>query len=333
MLNISNSRLQTFRRCHYAHYLKYYEGLKKKAKDSALVRGSAIHECIEYYCTGRSWRKSFNRFSKEFYDSHFKEELVEIGDIPRMVEELMENYQVFYEDEPYEYISCETYFELPLPMVKGVQLIGYIDAIIQDDKGKIWSKEIKTYSKTPDRDFLVMNNQSSLYMWALEQMGYNPQGTLWDIIRAKEPSAPSITKGGKLSQARIDSTPYTLEKGIRKLGLDPEKYRDYIESVRFENFLYRFPIRKNQEVVDRVISDTQSTARDIRDRGESLRDRNLSKECSWCAYRDICQAEMMGLDTSFIIKNNYEKREEDEKIKANKTNRNRRKDSRPNGQK
>lgn len=311
-MKVSNSRIQAFRKCHYSHYLKYVAGLVKKEKGGALERGSVLHECVEYYCTGRSWRRPYNKFAKEFYNKHFAEEIVELGDIPAMVKALMENYQEYYEEEPYDYISCEQYFELPL--IQGVDLIGYIDAIVSEEGNpkNVWGKEIKTYSKTPDRDFLVMNNQSSLYMWALEKLGFPVKGMLWDIIRAKEPTKPRLTAGGKLSQARIDSTPLSLRKGIIELGLDPKEYEDFISTGDYSNYLYRFPIRKNDQVIQTILEDTKSTAKDIRDRGEELRDRNLGKECAWCSYKDICQAEMLGLDTSYIIKKHYTHREEND---------------------
>jgi hypothetical protein len=309
MLKISNSRLNTFRKCHYSHYLKYVLKLVKKAKEEPLQRGSIIHECIEAYNNGKSWIKPFNKFRDEFYKTTFAEERVEIGDLPKMVKELLENYFYFYEDEELEYVQNELHFTLPL--TKEIEIEGYVDAVVKDARGKTWPMETKTYARTPDRDFLVFNNQSAIYTWALKELSFKPEGTLWNILKAKEPSRPKMTeKTKKLSLAKLDSTPYTVEKGIIELGLNPKDYREFIDGHDYESFFFRHYIRLNDNVVKLIMDDTKSTANEILHNGEKLKDRNLSKDCSWCSYRSICQAELMGLDTDYIIKTEYQLKEE-----------------------
>lgn len=304
VLKISNSKITTWRRCHREFNYKYIQKLRPKKKGMALSRGSIIHECIEAYDSGRSWRKPFNRFSKEFYKNTMKDEIVEFGDIPRMVEELMENYQVFYEEDGLHYLGNEVHFELPL--MKGVVVEGYLDALVEDEKGDIWPKETKTYKKDPDYDFLLLNTQSALYTWAVMEMGYNPKGTLWDIIKAKEPSVPQILASGKISQKAVDSTPYTVAKFLRSQGLNPDDYPDLMGKVSFKNYFQRHKVRVSIPVVKGIMEDFKSTAQEILDRGPLLCDRNLSKGCAWCDYKPLCQAELMGLDTEFIRKKQFE---------------------------
>lgn len=308
MLKISNSRVKTFRGCHYAHYLKYVEGLTKKQKAGALRRGSAIHECLEAYNSGKSWRKPFKEFKADFYENTFEEERLELGDLPGMVEELMENYAYYYEQvkpEDYEYLYNEFHFELPL--TEGVLIEGYIDAIVKDSSGKILTVEHKTYKRDPGRDFIIFNPQSAIYNWALGQLGSEPGGTIWDIIKAKKPSYPTLLKSGKLSKAKLDSTPYSVKKGIKLLGLDPKDYREFIDSHNYESYFTRELIRYNKQTTSSIIEDLINTAKEIRDRGEKLRDKNLGKDCTWCQFKDICQAEILGLDTEYIINKVYEK--------------------------
>lgn len=303
-LKVSNSKISTWRKCHMAYHLKYNLKLRPKKKGVALARGSIIHSCIEAYDSGRSWRKPFVKFQKEFYKSTFQEEILEFGDIPRMVEELMENYQYGYENDGLIYLGNEVHFELPL--MPGVVIEGYLDAIVEDPQGSVWPKETKTYKKSPDYDFLLLNTQSGLYTWACLEMGYKPKGTLWDIIKAKEPSPLKILKSGKVSKADIDSTPYTLSKGLKAMGLNPEDYEDLLGKVSFEDFFRRHQVRVNPTVVKGIMEDFKSTSQEILKCGKTLKDRNLGKGCSWCDYKPLCQAELMGLDTDFIIKKQYE---------------------------
>ena len=287
-----------------AYYYKYGLKLRPKKKGIALRRGSIIHECIEAYDSGRSWRKPYKAFAKQFYEETFKEEIVEMGDIPRMVEELMENYQALYENDGLIYLGNELHFELPL--MPGVVIEGYLDALVEDEKGAIWPKETKTYKRNPDYDFLLLNTQSALYTWAVTEMGYSPKGTLWDIIRAKEPGRPQFLKDGKVSKRGIDSTPYTVKKALREMGQNPEDYEDLLAKVSYEDYFRRYPVRVNPTVVKGIMDDFKSTAREIMKSGDKLRDRNLGKGCAWCDYKPLCQADLMGLDTEFIQKKQFE---------------------------
>ena len=309
-MKISNSRVKTFRNCHYSHYLKYVKNLRKKQKAGALLRGSIIHECLEAYNSGKAWRKPFLEFKEDFYENTFEEERVELGDIPGMVEELMENYTYYYEEvkpDNLEYLENELHFELPL--TDGVVLEGYIDSLVKDPAGKIYTVEHKTYKRDPGRDFIIFNPQSAIYNWAVSQLGMEPAGTIWDIIKAKKPSTPYLLKSGKLSKAKLDSTPYSVEKGIRALGLDPSDYEEFIHSHSFENYFTRETIRYNKQVTRGIMEDLVDTAKLIRDMGEELKDKNLGKDCSWCQYKEICQAEILGLDIDYIIAKEYEKGE------------------------
>lgn len=303
-LKLSNSKVTTWRKCHRAYYYKYGLKLRPKKKGIALRRGSIIHECIEAYDSGRSWRKPYRNFAKQFYEETFKEEIVEIGDIPRMVEELMENYQALYENDGLTYLGNELHFELPL--MPGVVIEGYLDALVEDEKGAIWPKETKTYKRNPDYDFLLLNTQSALYTWAVTEMGYSPKGTLWDIIRAKEPGRPQFLKDGKVSKRGIDSTPYTVKKALREMGQNPEDYEDLLAKVSYEDYFRRYPVRVNPTVVKGIMDDFKSTAREIMESGDKLHDRNLGKGCAWCDYKPLCQADLMGLDTEFIQKKQFE---------------------------
>ena len=310
MLKVSNSRINTWRRCHYSHFLKYVRKLEKKKKNPNLARGSVIHKCIEAYHSGKSWKKPFKEYEEHFYKTTFAEEILENGDIPKMVFDLLENYFFFYEDEEFTYLKNE--FEFELELVPGITLVGFIDALVEDEKGGVWGKETKTYKSLPGREFLLFNNQSANYTWALAKLGYKVEGMMWDIVKAKRPTMPKLTaKTGVLSQAKLDSTPLSVRKGIIELGLDPNDYEEFINSHSFENYFIRNNIRLNQTVVNSILQDTIYTAREIQEKGEVSKDRNLGRDCSWCDFKPICQAELMGLDVDFIIQTDYEKREKD----------------------
>lgn len=283
----------------------------------ALQRGSAIHQAIEDYHNGKSWKKGVSKFSKEFYKNTMKEEIIEFGDIPKMVYALCDNYFYYYDDkeDDMEYVKNEYHFEFPL--CKDITIEGYLDSVIKIGN-KIWTKETKTFKTLPDRNFLIFNRQSAIYTWALQHEYEGVNGTIWDIVKAVTPNRPELTQKGVLSQKKIASTPLELERGIIDLGLDPKKYQDYIHSVRFEDFFMRYPIRIEQKVVDNVMADTIAIAEIIRDKGPTHKHKNMSRNCSFCDYKSICQAELLGHDVEFIKKAEYKPKEERDNGKENK---------------
>lgn len=308
MLVISNSRLNLFRRCHYAHYNKYHLKLIPKRKGSALQRGSMFHECLEHWNNGKSWKKALKPLAKEYYENNLKEEIEADGDMVKLVERLMTAYTDYYSEEDVEYLVNELHFQLPL--VQGVEIQGYIDAVIRGHKGHVWGREYKTFKRIPDREMLIFNQQSGIYTWALGKLGYNPKGMSWNIIKAKNPTKPKILQSGKLSQAALDSTPTNIRLDLIEMGFNPDEYVEFINKAKYENYFFNYEIRFNKSIVRSIMKDTKETAKLIRDYTDILKDKNLSKDCSWCNYKNICQAELLGLDVDYVIKSKYQIRGE-----------------------
>lgn len=323
-MKVSNSRLNQFRNCHRAHYYKYVMDIVPKRKGVALERGSIIHKCLEDYYSGKSWKKSWKSFKKDWESKYLLEERIELGDIPEMVYELMEGYIECYEDEDenLDFLEQELHFEVPL--IEEVTLEGYIDFIAEDQNNNIWVGETKTHKEFPKADIRLFNMQSSLYVWALEELGlYSPKGIMWNYIKAKTPPKPRILKNGGLSTARLVSTPHMVRKTIKELGLKVENYEGLINSQSYLNFYQRHQVRVNKPVINSVLEDARDTARQILNNPE-CKDRNLSKNCLFCDYRILCQAELVDPDSDldFLIKLNFERRDKNNGRKEkNKINR------------
>jgi hypothetical protein len=49
----------------------------------------------------------------------------------------------------------------------------------------------------------------------------------------------------------------------------------------------------------------KSSAVQINALGKDIHDRNMTRDCSWCSYYNLCQAELRGLDSEFVKKTQY----------------------------
>lgn len=317
-LTVSVSRIQQYRKCHQAHYYKYVLKLTRKLKGSALQRGSALHECLEYYYQGKSWKKSWLQFKEEFFKTHFPEEIAELGDIPQLVYNLMENYVECYEDEELEYIETELEFNVPLVKEENINIIGFIDFLARDSRG-ILIGETKTHKNFPDYDVRLFNTQSALYAWVIkDQLKLFPNERvdriLWNYIRAKDPSTPRILKDGNISRAKLDSTPFTVKKFLKENGLKDKDYQELIDAQSFDNYFRRDIVSINKNVVATILEDTRETAKQIL-HNPLVKDKNINKmNCNYCDYKNLCQAQLCDpdADIDFMIKADFEIRERKE---------------------
>ena len=71
----------------------------------------------------------------------------------------------------------------------------------------------------------------------------------------------------------------------------------------------------NDTILKNVYEDAVTTANQIREfmnKPKEEFDRNLTRDCSWCEYYPLCQAELRGLDSDFMRKVDYKKKEKGE---------------------
>jgi hypothetical protein len=169
----------------------------------------------------------------------------------------------------------------------------------------------------PSEDYRMTDVQTAIYNWVAEQiasyLGYAPEdigGIMMDYIKTKPPTIPEKLKNGQLSQRKIDCDRFTYLACLKREGLDPEPYREFLDRLDENVFFVRIPITKSKTMVDRMMLEFLESGQLIRFMNkEKVMPRNLSWTCDRpkCEYRDLCLAELQGLDTAMLIKLNYER--------------------------
>lgn len=305
--------------------MRYVRRLESKHTAMPLTRGSMLHAVLEAYHDGRSWIKEWRKQKEEFEKDKWEQEIL-ANDIPEMIRELMENYVKRYEadDMDKEFIFNEAEFKIPLVKCKdheGVEtqiyLKGFIDAIYEEN-GKVYIKDYKTYAQTPPRDFFVYNYQSAIYLWAYTQgielpdgriLKGRPTAMVWDVIRAKMPSKPELLASGELSNRKLASTPYTVIKGLKELGLNPKEHVSLVEKHSYDDFFNRYEVRYNHKSVEFMMEDIKQTAIQLCQHQHEFKDFNLATKYP-SSFKDLWQTEVSGGDVEWMIKQNYKERAE-----------------------
>ncbi len=318
ILEVHQSSLKTWRHCHRCYYYKFIQGLERRNKPNALVRGTIVHAMIEAKAKGEDPWEIFDNYIEE-NQKIFQEEQEYFG-MEEMISDIMEGYFSYYKNDdlkPYpicrkgeEIKYAEHRFTVPLVLEMGIYFGGTIDMIVQDEKGRIWLMDHKTHKTLPKGDIAYLNIQSNLYAWAMEQDPDLPKpvGMIWNYIRWKQPSKPNILKDGSISKSsKIDTTWDIYKKAIREAGLNIKDYEDMKEVLKGkeEDFYVRHYLPFNKHVQDNILEDTISTAKEIYAVAESRKDRNITRDCSWCEFYPLCQAELKGLDISTMLKFEY----------------------------
>lgn len=177
----SHTSTSTYRRCKYKYKLLYvdnYQPPPGKGQRRGLVGHAALAEFYRTYDPAKALQVAkdelFNleQQYQEDYESDW--EILSVV-LPRYFNWANDN------DKFDKTLAVETKFELN---VVGHPLIGYIDGIVQR-QGANWLLEHK-FMQQASTQHVDLDPQVSIYMLAAYKLGYNPRGTMYNIIRMAE---------------------------------------------------------------------------------------------------------------------------------------------------
>jgi len=332
LIEVSFSELKSWRRCQKQHHYKYRQNLQRKTKALPLYKGSVVHSCLEYHYKGKDWKEAWKLFKEEF-DKLFPEEKAVYGDLPTEVARLMKGYIAYYKDEEWEVVKdnkgkpiVEREFKIRIPKTRVV-IKGVIDLIIRDKYG-IWVVDHKTVKKEPpSQEFRMSDVQTTLYFWVVltlcEKWGIDPKevkGAIFNYIRTEPPKEPELLQNGTMSKRNIDTCWLFYKSALKKAGLDPKDYLDMKKKLAGNEakFYHRHRMDKPKTLIKTLLQEAVFTGYQI----EAFSDhpvRSLDKSCDWgCEYKELCYAELQGLDTESLIRALYERRDEDGKSRKEK---------------
>lgn len=248
---LTNSRAKDFRACARLHQLRYERGYRPAVEASELRFGSLIHTGLEAWWrapAAERWEAASAALTTADADA--------LDRVKALV--LLAGYHARWIDEPLDAIAVEHEFTVPLinPATGAASRTwtagGKIDAIVRHrDSGRVYVVEHKTSSETldPGSDYwrrLLLDSQVSTYMMAVRALGYEPAGTIYDVI-AKPAQRPLLAtpedkrryrKGDGALDARQRDRDETLDEYRDRIteavSAEPERYFRRAEIVRLE---------------------------------------------------------------------------------------------------
>lgn len=220
----SVSRVKTWLDNPWDFYCKYIKGMKRASPwQDALDRGTVLHRYLEELALGKNSDEIESDITYTNEEAIRYNQLLEDGDKVEVglkiflkryfpdLEEKIENLEPIpvlsekgiadgirvarkYLDEygtihnMGQVLEVEKKIEWDMSEYLPAQkFIGYIDAVVEDDRGRIWLVDHKTYSNKPQFDNLRFELQANVYMWVMKNV-YNVDvaGFIYDCINPKE---------------------------------------------------------------------------------------------------------------------------------------------------
>lgn len=322
-LRTSHSEVKRYRRCKRQYYYSSVEKIEQRLPAPRLKFGNWKHSLMQAHYSGKDWRVEHRRQLKSF-DNLFLEEREFYGDLPDQVERAMEGYLFHWrkEEENWEILHVEETFEADV--VEGDVLSFKPDLIVlEKSTDRIWCVDHKTVRSMPAADWRIEDLQSTLYPWGLRELGIDVYGFLFNYIRQKAPTIPSINKDGSISKRRIDTDFYTLAKFLKEyyevdsLKELPDHWKAQLKTLQVHNtFFKRSRITKDAKLVNRQVYELELTMAEMDEyitmaqqapKGADPWVRTMIPSCDWdCDFYELCQAELLGSNVEFIRRNKYQ---------------------------
>lgn len=317
---VTHSLLKTFRRCPRAALYKYHDSLAPRTLSKPLKRGTWIHALLEAEYSGADWKEMHRHLSEKFA-MLLDEEKDALGDLPFEMLKLMRSYLWHYRNDA-DWTVHEVEFKLEAELPNGIQWQGKSDMLVEDDYG-LWVVDHKSNQVIPSHTHRVLDMQSVLYLWACHQNNIPVKGFIWNYLRTNGPKPVNLTLAGNLRKNQGATDFPTAVLDLKRQGInwkEDERVKPFVENLarsRFKEgreqnspFFIRTVMEKNDDMVNRVLREASHTAErfmaypfEDRDAVERVQE----KSCDWCGFRNLCTTELIGGNTSILIRKEYTK--------------------------
>ena len=310
--------MSSYLHCPYQHYLRYVKRLEKRKPERPLYFGTDFHKLLELRNDKEALKGAKQNIKDTFYDlpASWQGDLGEnyVDDLFCIFRDYMKVYKGVRQPQ-----VTEQEFKLDVGKYRGepIMFVGKIDELYLLKHSGVKSiivGEHKTFTNKPNMDVLVMNPQKCLYAKAAYFLkGILPDKVKWDYIKSTPASEPIwLEKSGRLSEAASTKiTPMSWERACKSHGItDPDiiqKGQRYKGNIT--EFFFQVELDIDPAMVDKIWEGYMYTSKQIIRYGDKNTTHNVTRDCSWCTYRDICYAEMTGGDVEYAIARDFQEKE------------------------
>ena len=296
------TEISDFLRCRKRYDYAWLQNLEPKQRSEKLTMGSAIHYFLELWYSDRRAIDAIDAMRQYITDNSEGLDEMQLEDMLLLATGICTNYISNYGFDPNWTVRA---VELPfsVKLDDDTNYVGTIDLVVEDEDGHIWFIDHKTtssldiYDKNSD-----MDRQISRYWWALNQLGYDVHGFIYNIILKEIPQEPKVLKSGALSKDKAQKTTAKMYRdAIEYHGFNEADYADFLQFLdeQPKEFFRRLKVERTPAERLAAIDEMEDVISDIRTARSHYR--NITKDCHWdCPFKSLCVAEMDGSNADHI---------------------------------
>lgn len=322
---ISNTQIQTWKRCRFKFWLAYRMKLiPRTTKPKKIGVGEFGHEMLAAFYLGKDVQKASDDYLDKLSDGLFDVEIEPYVDAKNLAELVVRRYidkLGRYDLDRIKVIAVEENAYANIPKFSGelssVKTQAKLDLVYEDDMGIKFMdhKFVEDFGNREDQSYTDF--QFSLYTWTILNM-FKKQGkqvpligSVLNLISTKLPQEPNVLKSGKLSKDKgmiTDTEQYLI--AIRKHGLGISEYTDFLEYLQYNPrpFYQRVDVTRTADELRIFENELRNTVLDMYN--QKFIYRNINFMCSRdCLYRDLCIIDMKGGNSIAYAESNFTRRE------------------------
>ena len=305
MSDYSYSELMTYRRCPKRYYYSRVRNLELAIGQWRTDLGSWMHELLADYYRGNGWIRKHDELQMEF-DAEvlpYTDDDDVLG-VPALAQELMARYVARYAktDTDWQVLHVEESF-----VYEG---IGFTPDLVVRTPGGIYVVDHKTSASIPEAWDLMGDYQHLFYVKGMRaKYGAEVKGAIFNYVRTKLPTPLRLNKTDGLinNVKRVDTTYEDLIQfaAENKIKPYPELSERLAELEGADRFMRRFQLLTPEHAASEALDDLLDTTVEI-DTSINLKSfpRHVlpgsagSRSCNACPYKELCQAELFGYDST-----------------------------------
>lgn len=293
--------------CPQKHHFSYVQNLKRKGVARPLSFGGDFHKLLEHRNDKEKLKETIKTIRGVYNDLSGTDQGILGENYIQDLKTVFQDYQKVWKgaEQPTE---TEHEFLIRLGKVGDdpIYFHGLMDEIYE---GGILG-EHKTFTRKPDMFTLAMNTQACVMAkaWMLET-GERLEKVRWDYIHSQPSTLPIfLEKSGRFSEAKnAKITPMSWLRACKAQGIDDPEILAKAELYRgnIREFFFKVDFDFVPSMVDTVWDTFKYMCREISVRGVNNKTKNITRDCTWCNYKDICFAEFTGANVAYIIKKDF----------------------------
>jgi hypothetical protein len=236
-----------------------------------------------------------------------------------LVEALIKEYSLFYDDSKFEVLSVEDERKIT---IDGQDIYFTLDMLFTDWSGPqpmVRIMDHKFYSSLPDSESLVFDFQITAYLWLCRELAIPAKSLVLNCIRKNPSKHPEILASGKISvsQASLNSTNYDLFlEVVDMMGLPHSKYENELTVLknRESKVFKRYQQSRTDAELDSFGEFLRKIVKDIRqDDFYPTRSSSIFDGCMKCKFKELCLHQDKKLNVRSMILNEFKQKEPNER--------------------